>query len=184
MLGWVEAVTTTVVGVLLGGAVSWWASRAQRRSDTAARRIERSIGAATAVLRDFLALDQTVTLRRHSPVSQEDLATQFNTFTLTSEAEGAAITDPEVRSRVDAHRLLLGTILDTAIRMGWTFLPGDMLDVVGRHSSLVQETLQCYIRQEALPAYEAPPLGDAKALIAWGQPGLSSALFSPDDQQA
>lgn len=168
MPGWGATLVAAIAGALVGGAIAWLVTLSQRQFERDARKLDRSLAAAMAVLRDCVALDATISLIRDAPVAYDEVAAKFNGLALTCQAEGAAIRDGDVRLRVENHAYLLSAILRTAARQKPAAISRQLSDVMDRHASSVERTLQCYLRQEALPTYQSPPLNDARALFAWG----------------
>ena len=168
MPGWGTTLVAAIAGALVGGAIAWLVTLSQRHFERDSRTLERSLAAAMAVLRACVALDATISLIRDAPVPYDEVAAKFNGLALTCQAEGAAIRDGDVRLRVDNHAHLLSAILRTAASRNPAAIPSQLLDAVDRHTTSVEQTLQCYLRQEPLPTYRSPPLNDSSALFAWG----------------
>lgn len=153
---------SALLGSIIGGGCALWAGRQQWNRSLKARSHE----AASRLLAAVASLSQGIALWETSG-DGASLSAAINTFSAATVAELPLVRDDAVSLRVRTHVEFAATIGILALRVPTPSKP--LIGSFKRHEDDVVSALEAHIRDQALPGYRRPPLGDIAGLIAWGK---------------
>jgi hypothetical protein len=155
------------VGGIVGG---WFVLRAGRKQwlrDRADVRIERSRQAAMLIAEAIGGLEQEVVAWQAKRQDTVSLTAAFNTTVRAIAVQSMALTDPVLRERVQNHSQLAGRLVAIATASVNSPFPPSMMDPERRHADAVVAALEAHVQELPPPAYNPPPLTDAKAMLEY-----------------
>ena len=169
---WLWAALIGVGGAVVGGLVAgWWAVRAAQKQwqrDREDSRTDRSRQAAMGIAEALSAMGLAIATWQARPTDPGEIAAltaAYNEFLRSVAAQGIALTDADVRSRVRAHLTFVRELARLAYQGGTSAPP--LADRVQAHGAAVLDALDAHVHGSALPPYQPLPLNDAAALARW-----------------
>jgi hypothetical protein len=154
-----------LIGALVGGSFVIWAGTIQWRRDRLAAKADRSQSAAQSLLRALASLEGAV-VQWTWDHQADSLASGFNAFSITTNAEAPMLTDEQVSTRLHNHVDFVFRF--TGIASSARLKPDPLVPALRLHADAVTDALTAHVRGQPLPPYKAPPLEDVQGILDWG----------------